>query len=92
MLWDAGTGDVWVTGGMVEMHVLREQDYRYGAGVLILRADRVHWDSPDMYDGEPWYLVEGVQLSTLGAEVGYPLRVVVRGRALRIDRPVPFSA
>jgi hypothetical protein len=70
--------------------VLQERDYRYGAGTLIIRIDYVQWDSPDLYDDEPWYFVEGVRFSTAGATLGQ-CQVMVRGRVLKADGPAPSA-
>ncbi|WP_238014967.1 hypothetical protein KZZ52_33260 [Dactylosporangium sp. AC04546] len=71
---------------MVLVHVLQERDYRYGVGVLRMRVERVYWAGSEEYDGERWYLVEGVQLNSAGAEVGHR-QVTVRGRMLQVEPP-----
>jgi hypothetical protein len=59
-----------------------EADYLYGEGPLIMRVERVNWSAPTSYDGEDWYPVEGVELSTDGREIG-TRQALVRGRRLR---------
>ncbi|GGM26537.1 hypothetical protein ACFFX1_16500 [Dactylosporangium sucinum] len=71
---------------MALVRVFQERDYRYGVGILRMRVERVHWASPEVYEGERWYIIEGVQLNTTGADVA-PRQVAVRGRMLRIEPP-----
>lgn len=68
---------------MREIRRFQEADYRFGTGVLILRVEHVDWGSPDVYDGEAWYRVDGVRLSSTGVELG-ACRVMVRGRRLQL--------
>jgi hypothetical protein len=58
--------------------VLLEPDYAYGTGVLRLRVEHVDRADPVDFHGEPWYRVQGMQLSTVGAELGRR-EVLVRG-------------
>lgn len=57
---------------------LSEADYLYGAGPLRLRVDRIDYVNPVHDDGEPWYTVEGFQVSAAGIEL-QPRCVLVRG-------------
>ncbi len=66
-----------------------EPDYQYGRGVLYLRMVDVERANPVRYENEPWFWVEGVQLTAGGAEIG-PRKVLVRGRRLPPPgRPAP---
>jgi hypothetical protein len=58
-----------------------EQDYLYGIGDLVMRVERIDWARPTSYDGEDWFEVEGVELTSDGREVG-PRQALVRGRRL----------
>ena len=49
--------------------VLSEADYRYGAGPLRIRVERIDRANPARYDGEVWYPIEGVQITGDGADV-----------------------
>ncbi len=60
---------------------LAEPDYRYGAGRLLLRVERIDVEEPVTIDGEVWYMVHGVQLGGDGAERG-TRSALVRGRRL----------
>lgn len=64
-------------------HVLifGEADYQYGVGPLRLRVERIDRTHPVLFDGENWYIVEGVQISVTGIELR-PRRVLVRGHTL----------
>ncbi|WP_238009009.1 hypothetical protein KZZ52_20890 [Dactylosporangium sp. AC04546] len=66
---------------MIEVQVFQEADYRFGVGAITVRVERIDWANPDIYDGEPWYFVDGVQLNSAGAEVGRR-QLMVRGRRL----------
>lgn len=48
---------------------LREDDYRYGAGPLTLRVERVERGRPLSIDGDNWYRVIGVQIGWNGADL-----------------------
>jgi hypothetical protein len=61
---------------------LQEQDYQYGVGPLRLRLESVDFAHPLPYDGEDWYLVDGVQIGADGTELGRR-HVFVRGSRLR---------
>jgi hypothetical protein len=61
--------------------VFPEPDYQYGVGPLRLRVERVDRNHPAHYDGESWFPVEGVQLDSMGHELGHR-SVLVRGRRL----------
>ena len=58
-----------------------EPDYRFGAGTLRICIERVDWQHPIVQDGENWYEVEGIELSSDGREIG-PRQAVVRGSRL----------
>ncbi|WP_328475163.1 hypothetical protein OHA21_17785 [Actinoplanes sp. NBC_00393] len=58
-----------------------EDDYCFGSGPLRLRVERVHWDSPVEYRGDLWYEVDGMEVSSLGHQVGRR-RVMIRARCL----------
>jgi hypothetical protein len=68
---------------------LAEQDYLYGTGELKLRVARIDRANPIEYDGELWFRVEGTQLGWGDVELG-SRRVIVRGRRLAQDHPVPL--
>lgn len=58
-----------------------ESDYRFGAGPLRIRVDRVDWHHPMEYDNENWYEVEGMEVSSDGREIGRR-QALVRARSL----------
>ena len=58
-----------------------QEDYLFGSGPLWLRVERVHWDSPVEYNGDLWYKVDGVEVSSIGQDIG-PRQVLVRARRL----------
>jgi len=58
-----------------------EADYRYGSGSLAMRVDRVDWTRPVQYDGETWYEIDGIEVTSDGREVGRR-QALVRGRRL----------
>jgi hypothetical protein len=62
--------------------VLAEADYRFGAGTLYLAVVRVRWNAAQRDDGDVWYEVEGVEMTSDGREVG-PRDALVRGSRLR---------
>ncbi|MET7402380.1 hypothetical protein ABZS66_53755 [Dactylosporangium sp. NPDC005572] len=66
---------------MTDVQVFQEADYRFGVGAISMRVERIDWANPDIYDGEPWYFVDGVQVSSIGVEIGRR-QVMVRGRRL----------
>src|SRR5262249_2730508 len=80
-----GPGNGWSTGTapsrVGEILELREEDYRYGVGVLILRISYIDLTSFELYDGDWWHRVEGTQLGRDGREIEFR-RVSVRARAL----------
>ena len=49
--------------------------------LLAIRVDRVDWNRPVQRDGENWYEVEGVEVTTDGREIGRR-QALVRGRRL----------
>jgi hypothetical protein len=61
----------------------RESDYRYGAGPLTIRLERVDRSRPVRLDGEDWYLVAGVEIGWNGGELD---RREVLVRAHRLPR------
>lgn len=61
--------------------VLAENDYRYGAGPLRLRIERIDRAAEFHLDGEAWVTVHGTRLRADGTELG-PVRVVVRAARL----------
>jgi hypothetical protein len=67
--------------GNVVTTVIPEADYCYGRGPLKIRVDWIDRADPVRYDGENWYRVQGVQLSSTGAEIGRR-EILVRGRRL----------
>ncbi|MBU2668917.1 hypothetical protein KOI35_35945 [Actinoplanes bogorensis] len=62
-----------------------EEDYRFGAGPLRIRIERVLASAPLQHDGDLWYEVEGVEMSDQGQVVG-PRRVTVRASRLPTAR------
>jgi hypothetical protein len=62
----------------------RESDYRYGAGPLTIRLERVDRSRPVRIDGEDWYVVAGVEVGWNGADLA---RREVLVRALRLPQP-----
>ena len=69
---DRAAGTVWT---------FSEADYRFGAGPLRMRIDRVLASAPVQHDGDLWYEVEGVEMSDQGQVVG-PRRVTIRASRL----------
>jgi hypothetical protein len=62
----------------------RESDYRYGAGPLTMRLERIDRSHPVRLDGEDWYLVAGVEIGWNGADLD---RREVLVRAHRLPSP-----
>jgi hypothetical protein len=58
-----------------------EADYRFGAGPLTMRVESVDWTRPLQHDGEDWYEVDGIELTSDGREVGRR-QALVRGSRL----------
>ena len=58
-----------------------ESDYCYGTGSLTMRVERIDWTKPVQYDGETWYQVVGIEITSDGREVGRR-QALVRGRCL----------
>ena len=58
-----------------------EADYCFGSGPLWLRVECIHWDSPVEYHNDVWYEVDGVELSSLGRQIGRR-SVLIRARRL----------
>ncbi|WP_271190069.1 hypothetical protein [Dactylosporangium matsuzakiense] len=75
-----GSGDV-APVGVGEVLVLRETDYRYGAGELRLRVTAVPTQSP----GPEWMTVIGVELRRNG-QPGAERAVSVPVEVLRLPR------
>ncbi len=71
-----------VTAQPGDLLTLPEPDYQYGVGPLRLRVELVDRAHPMVYEGENWYPVDGVQLSSDGKELG-SRHVLVRGSRLR---------
>jgi hypothetical protein len=46
-----------------------ERDYRYGAGSLTMRLQRIDRSRPVRLDGEDWYVVAGVEIGWNGADL-----------------------
>jgi hypothetical protein len=61
---------------------LHENDYRYGAGPLTIRLERIDRSRPVRLDGEDWYLVAGVEVGWNGVDLARR-EVLVRGHRLR---------
>jgi hypothetical protein len=61
-----------------------DRDYRYGAGPLTMRLERIDRSRPLRLDGEDWYLVAGVEISWNGSEL---TRREVLVRAHRLPPP-----
>jgi hypothetical protein len=59
----------------------RESDYRYGAGPLTMRLERVDRSRPVRLDGDDWYVVAGVEIGWDGAD-RERREVLVLGRRL----------
>jgi hypothetical protein len=59
----------------------RESDYRYGAGSLTMRLERIDRSRPVRLDGDDWYLVAGVEIGWNGADLDRR-EVLVRGHRL----------
>ncbi|WP_213003392.1 hypothetical protein [Winogradskya consettensis] len=58
-----------------------EPDYRFGAGPLWMRVERVDWNRPVRYDEDNWYEVDGVETTSEGREIGRR-QALVRARSL----------
>jgi hypothetical protein len=63
---------------------LAENDYRYGAGTLKIKVERVDRDHPVRSDGEDWYPIDGIRIGYNGVELDRQLVLV---RARRIPAP-----
>jgi hypothetical protein len=68
-----------------------EPDYLYGVGSLTMRVESIDWSSPTRYDGENWYWVKGIEMTTDGREIG-PRQALVRGRRLVPPRKATRSS
>jgi len=71
------------------VHEFAEGDYCYGIGTLILRVVRVRRDRPVRLHGDLWYLVDGVQVSSTGADLGHREVLI---RAARVPEKVADAA
>ncbi|GIM92232.1 hypothetical protein [Paractinoplanes toevensis] len=58
-----------------------QEDYLFGSGPLWLRVERVQRDRPVEYNGDLWYEVEGVEISSTGRDVARR-QVLVRAQRL----------
>jgi hypothetical protein len=58
-----------------------ELDYCYGAGSLWMRVERIEWTRPVEYNGETWYEVDGIEVTSDGREIGRR-QALVRSRRL----------
>ena len=58
-----------------------ESDYRFGAGPLRMRVERVDWNRPVRYDDDNWYEVDGIEVTADGREIGRR-QALVRARSL----------
>jgi hypothetical protein len=58
-----------------------ELDYCYGIGSLYMRVERVDWSRPVDYNGETWYEVDGIEVTSDGREIGRR-QALVRSRRL----------
>jgi hypothetical protein len=60
-----------------------ENDYLFGAGALWMIVESVDWSRPRVRDGETWYDVQGVEVTSDGRVVG-PRRTTVKASRLRV--------
>ena len=58
-----------------------EMDYCYGVGPLWIRVERIDWTRPVEYNGETWYEVDGIEMTSDGREIGRR-QALVRSRRL----------
>ncbi len=58
-----------------------ESDYRFGAGPLRMRVERIDWNRPVRYDDDNWYEVDGVEVTADGRDIGRR-HALVRARSL----------
>ena len=63
-----------------------ESDYCYGKGSLAMRVERVDWAKPVEYDGDTWYEVDGVELTSDGREIGRRQALVRASRLSTLPR------
>lgn len=68
-------------GPAAPVSLFPESDYRFGAGPLRMRVERVDWNRPVHYDNDSWYEVDGVEVTSDGREIGRR-QALVRGRNL----------
>ena len=59
-----------------------ESDYLFGAGALRMIVETVDWSRPRVRDGETWYDVQGVEVTTDDRVIG-PRRTTVKASRLR---------
>ncbi|WP_433362952.1 hypothetical protein ACQPZX_31245 [Actinoplanes sp. CA-142083] len=59
-----------------------EGDYLFGAGTLRMVVESVDWSRPRLHDGETWYDVHGVEITTDGRVVG-PRSTTVKASRLK---------
>lgn len=63
-----------------------ESDYCYGKGSLAMRVERIDWAKPIEYDGDTWYEVDGIELTTDGREIGRRQALVRASRLSTLPR------
>ena len=68
-------------GPVVPVSLFPESDYRFGAGPLRMRVERIDWNRPVRYDDDNWYEVDGVEVTADGREIGRR-QALVRARSL----------
>jgi hypothetical protein len=63
-----------------------EADYCYGTGSLAMRVERVDWAKPVEYDGDTWYEIDGVEVTSDGREIGRRQALVRASRLSALQR------
>ena len=63
--------------GTGRVHTFAEEDYRFGAGPLLMVIETVGWNTPSIQDGEMWCEIRGVEMAADGRVIG-PRRALVR--------------
>ena len=68
-------------GPAAPVHTFAEADYRFGTGTLRMTVEHVDWSNPVMQDGEKWYEIAGIEVTSDGRQIS-PRQVLVKGSRL----------
>jgi hypothetical protein len=68
-------------GPAAPVHTFAEADYRFGIGPLRMTVDHVDWSNPVIHDGENWYEIAGIEVTSDGRQIS-PRQALVKGSRL----------